>query len=87
MLSKIINSQQGLPQKMCKKRMEENIFPDWMHDLVSIQGKKGRSGREIVRHNDGNMMAENVGEDRGHDIRRRVTEETSRRIDCMQRIS
>jgi len=36
--------------------------------------------RETPRHNGANMMAENVGEDKGHDVRKSVTEEASRRI-------
>jgi len=42
--------------------------------------------RETATHNDANMIAENVGEYKGHDVRRSVTEEQSRRIDSMQRI-
>ena len=33
--------------------------------------------RETTRRNDANMMAESVCEDKGHDIRRTVTEEAT----------
>jgi len=53
---------------------------------VSKERKEGVE-KETTRHNDANMIAENVCEDKGHDILRSVTEGTSRRIDCMQQRS
>jgi len=61
-------------------------------DCVTVQGevfKERKEGveRETVRHNGASTMAENDGEDKGHDVRKSVTGEASRGIDCMQRIS
>ena len=57
------------------------------HQMEVFKERKEGVERETTRHNNANMMAENACEDKGHDIRTSVTEETSSRIDCMQRRS
>ena len=63
----------------CKHRLK-------LYGEVFKERKEGVE-RETVRHNGASTMAESDGEDKGHDVRKSVTGEASRRIDCMQRIS
>jgi len=55
--------------------------------LKVFKERKEGVERETVGHNGANTMAEIDGEDKDHDVRKNVTGEASRRIDCMQRIS
>ena len=54
--------------------------------LEVFEERKEGVERETTRHNDADMMAE-VCEDKGNDILSSVMEDTSTRIDCMQRRS